>query len=68
MKNAGISAAIVQDIIGHESARISASYTHIDDAAKRDALSAMPDVFAEQPFGTGAHQDESKRKPANHSI
>ena len=45
MKNAGISAPIVQDIIGHESAAISASYTHIDDAAKRTALSAMPDVL-----------------------
>jgi integrase len=45
MKNAGISAAIVQDIIGHESAAISASYTHIDDAAKRTALSAMPDIL-----------------------
>ena len=45
MKNAGISSAIVQDIIGHESAAISASYTHIDDAAKRAALSAMPDVL-----------------------
>jgi integrase len=45
MKNAGISAAIVQDIIGHESAAVSASYTHIDIAAKRTALSAMPDVL-----------------------
>jgi len=45
MKNAGISAAIVQDIIGHESAAISANYTHIDDEAKRTALSKMPDVL-----------------------
>lgn len=45
MKNAGISAPIVQDIIGHESAAISASYTHIDNASKRAALSAMPDVL-----------------------
>jgi site-specific recombinase XerD len=45
MKNAGISASIVQDIIGHESAAISANYTHIDEAAKRTALSAMPDVL-----------------------
>ena len=45
MKNAGISSAIVQDIIGHESAAISANYTHIDDEAKRKALSAMPNVL-----------------------
>jgi integrase len=47
MKNAGISSAIVQDIIGHESAAISASYTHIDERAKRTALEQMPDVIAE---------------------
>jgi integrase len=41
MKNAGVSSAIVQDIIGHESAAISANYTHIDEA-KQKALSAMP--------------------------
>ena len=45
MKNAGISSAIVQDIIGHESAAISANYTPIDEEAKRKALSTMPNVF-----------------------
>jgi site-specific recombinase XerD len=44
MKNAGISLAIVQDIIGHESAVISAHYTHIDEAAKRSALESLPDI------------------------
>jgi integrase len=47
MKNAGISSAIVQDIIGHESAAISANYTHIDEAAKRGALEKMPDLAVE---------------------
>ncbi len=47
MKNAGISSAIVQDIIGHDSEAISANYTHIDDAAKRSALNAIPDVAVE---------------------
>jgi len=45
MKNAGISSAVVQDIIGHESSAISDNYTHIDEEAKRKALSAMPNVF-----------------------
>lgn len=45
MKNAGISPAIVQDIIGHDSPAISAHYTHIDEGAKRKALNAMPDVL-----------------------
>jgi integrase len=45
MKNAGISPAIVQDILGHDSPAISAHYTHIDETAKRKALNAMPDVL-----------------------
>jgi integrase len=45
MKSAGISSAIVQDIIGHESEAISAHYTHIDEAAKRTALEKLPDIF-----------------------
>jgi integrase len=44
MKDAGISPAIVQDIIGHESPAISAHYTHIGETAKRQAIAAMPDV------------------------
>lgn len=53
LKNAGVSPAIVQDIIGHESAAISANYTHIEDAAKRDALAKLPDVtvIPSQPLG-----------------
>jgi len=46
MKKAGISPAVVQDIIGHESAEISAHYTHIDAEAKRKALSSLPDLMA----------------------
>lgn len=46
MKNAGVSPAVVQDIIGHDSAEISAHYTHIESAAKRDALNRMPDLVA----------------------
>ena len=44
MKNAGVSPAIVQDIIGHESAAISASYTHIEKSAKELALKSLPDL------------------------
>jgi integrase len=42
MKNAGISPEIVRDIIGHDSAAVSAVYTHISHEAKASALSAMP--------------------------
>ena len=44
MKNAGASPAIVQDIIGHESKAVSASYTHIESDAKRAALSKLPQL------------------------
>jgi integrase len=44
MKNAGISATTVQDIIGHESAAISAHYTHVDETTKRRAIAALPEI------------------------
>jgi integrase len=44
MKNAGINASVVMDIIGHESEAISAHYTHIDEETKRAALSSLPDL------------------------
>jgi hypothetical protein len=44
MKNAGVSASVVMDIIGHESEAISAHYTHIDEETKRVALSSLPDL------------------------
>ena len=45
MKNAGISPAIVQDLVGHESAEISAHYTHVESEAKRTAVDSLPDVL-----------------------
>jgi len=45
LKNAGVNAAVVMDIIGHESEAMSQNYTHIDDATKRAAIAKMPDVM-----------------------
>jgi integrase len=42
MKNAGVNASVVMDIIGHESEAISAHYRHVDEKTKRDALRKMP--------------------------
>jgi integrase len=47
MKNAGVSPAIVQDIIGHESPAISAHYTRIEESTKRRAVDQLPDVTDE---------------------
>ncbi len=44
MKNAGISPSIVQDIIGPDSAEMSANYTHVEHSAKKQALAALPDL------------------------
>lgn len=56
LKNAGVSDAVVMDIIGHDSKAVSRNYTHIDDDAKRRAFSVMPDVMApkaKKPTGKG---------------
>lgn len=45
MKNAGIPAAVVQDIIGHDSVAVSQHYTVIDTDSKRKAVDAMPDLL-----------------------
>ena len=42
----GGSPAVVQDIIGHDSAEMSAHYTHIESGAKRQALAALLDLEA----------------------
>ncbi len=44
MKNAGVSPAIVQEFIGHESKIISDNYTHIDTEALRSAADKMPSI------------------------
>jgi integrase len=44
MKNAGINASVVMDIIGHESEAISAHYTHIDEDTKRRAIAKLPRI------------------------
>jgi integrase len=46
MKNAGVSPAVVQDIIGHDSSAVSAHYTHIEEAPKRRAVDLLPDLTA----------------------
>jgi integrase len=53
MKNAGVNASVVMDIIGHESEAISAHYTHIDEATKRSALDALPDLRIKWPTRAG---------------
>lgn len=44
LKEAGVQEALVRDIIGHESAAVSRSYTVFSDEAKRDALANLPEI------------------------
>jgi len=58
MKNAGISPAIVGDIIGHDSPAMSTQYTHVEDAPKRHAIESMPDI-------TLRHEQPKKKRRAD---
>ena len=49
LKNAGVSSAVVQEFIGHDSKAVSQNYTHIEIDAMRRATDLMPDVFAKGP-------------------
>lgn len=49
LKNAGVSPAVVQEFIGHDSKAVSQNYTHIEIEAMRRATDLMPDVFAKGP-------------------
>ena len=42
LKTAGVSDAVAQDLVGHESAEISRNYTHIETPAKRAAVDKLP--------------------------
>lgn len=42
LKNRGVSGAISEDIIGHESTEISRNYTHIDPKANEDTVGKLP--------------------------
>ncbi len=46
LKVAGVSQAVVMDLIGHDSEAASRTYTHVDDDAKRAAIEKLPDIFA----------------------
>jgi integrase len=48
LKNAGVSNAIAQDLIGHDSEAVSRNYTHIDPETRRAALDKMPNLLQDQ--------------------
>jgi hypothetical protein len=44
LKRAGASDVVAREIIGHESAAVSRTYTHIDVATLRNAIDKLPDI------------------------
>jgi integrase len=44
LKQAGVSESVARDLIGHDSADVSANYTHTDDASRRTAIDSLPDI------------------------
>jgi integrase len=48
LKRAGASDVVAREIIGHETAAVSRTYSHIDTATLRSAIDKMPDLTAEE--------------------
>lgn len=47
LKNAGVSEAVVMDIVGHDSAEVSQDYTVIEDSVKLTAVNKLPDITSD---------------------
>ena len=45
LKNAGVSEAVAQEFIDHDSPAMSANYTHIDMDSMRKAAASVPDIL-----------------------
>jgi len=44
LKNAGVTELVARDLIGHDSAEVSANYSHVDEESKRRAIQGLPDI------------------------
>ena len=45
LKNAGVSASIAEEIVGHDSAEMNRVYTHFEDQTLKDAMNQLPNVL-----------------------
>lgn len=64
LKNAGVSEVVARDLIGHDSAAVSANYTHVDAQAKRAAIALLPDIteLAPNPSVKNSGADNLRHK------
>jgi len=44
LKNAGVSASIAEEIVGHDSAEMNRIYTHFEDSTLKRAMESLPDM------------------------
>ena len=49
LKNAGVSDVVAREFVGHESAAVSKTYTHIETATLRAAGEKLPDILTTRP-------------------
>ena len=54
LKNAGVSASIAEEIVGHDSAEMNRIYTHFEDATLKRAMESLPDVVGAKLAPSGA--------------
>lgn len=45
LKNAGVSASIAEEIVGHDSAEMNRVYTHLENQTLKDAMSRLPNLI-----------------------
>ena len=45
LKNAGVSPAIAEEFVGHDSTEMNRVYTHIENKAMKAAADLLPDVL-----------------------
>jgi integrase len=64
LKNAGISSAVVQEFVGHDSNQVSQQYTHIETQALRKAADSLPDLTSKLGGNAQARATAKKAKPA----
>lgn len=57
--NAGVPLHIVQAIVGHTNAAMTAHYFHVSEEALSGAVAGLPDVFGSKAAALPAHQDEA---------
>ena len=61
--NAGVPLHIVQAIVGHSNAAMTAHYFHVSDDALRGAVAALPDVFGAAAAPAALPAPPSRRRP-----